>query len=165
MEGGTILIFVTVGSQKFQFNRLLKEIDILVRDKKLTEEVFAQIGYSDYKPKNYKYKEFINRDEFQEIMEKCKIVITHGGTGTIIGAVKKGKRVIGIPRLKRFNEHVDDHQIQIISELKKMEFIYSVEKTEELLDAINKVKDIQFKKYNTSNYEIIHEIDKFIENL
>lgn len=165
MQGGDILIFVTVGSQKFQFNRLLEEIDLLVGERKICNEVFAQIGYSDYKPKNYKYKEFLDRDEFQEIIEKSKKIITHGGTGAIIGAVKKGKKVIGVPRLKKFHEHVDDHQLQIISEFRKMEFIYSINEIEELEEAINRVEDIQFKKYKSNNYDIIHEIDKFIENL
>ena len=55
------MIFVTLGSQKFQFNRLLIEIDRLIEEKKITEEVFAQIGYSDYKPRNYEYKEFLER--------------------------------------------------------------------------------------------------------
>ena len=48
------MIFITLGSQKFQFNRLLIEVDKLIVDGKITEEVFAQIGYSDYKPQNYK---------------------------------------------------------------------------------------------------------------
>ena len=78
------MIFITLGSQKFQFNRLLIEIDRLVEEKKINEEVFAQIGYSDYKPKNYKYKEFLDRDEFAEIMSRCNKVITHGGTGAIV---------------------------------------------------------------------------------
>ena len=61
------MIFVTVGSQKFQFNRLLKAIDTLVKNNSITEEVFAQTGYSDYKPKYYKYREFLNRDEFANL--------------------------------------------------------------------------------------------------
>ena len=54
------MIFVALGSQKFQFNRLLKAVDELQTD----EEIFAQIGYSDYKPRNYKYKEFLDREEY-----------------------------------------------------------------------------------------------------
>ena len=40
------MIFVTLGSQKFQFNRILIEIDKLIEDKYITENVFAQTGYS-----------------------------------------------------------------------------------------------------------------------
>ena len=46
------MIFITVGSQKFQFNRLLEQIDLLIENKIIKEEVFAQIGSSDYIPKN-----------------------------------------------------------------------------------------------------------------
>ena len=81
------MIFVTLGSQKFQFNRLLKAVDELQTD----EKIFAQIGYSDYKPQNYKYKEFLDREEFAAWEQKADIVITHGGTGAIIGAVKIGR--------------------------------------------------------------------------
>lgn len=42
------MIFITLGSQKFQFNRLLKALDDLVEEGAIQEEVFAQIGYSDY---------------------------------------------------------------------------------------------------------------------
>jgi len=92
------MIFITLGSQKFQFNRLLKAVDEQVAAGKITDEIFAQIGASDYKPRNYKYKNFLNRDEFAEWISRADIVITHGGTGAIIGAVKNGKRVIAVPR-------------------------------------------------------------------
>ena len=116
-------IFVTLGSQKFQFNRLLKAIDELYEKKIITLDVFAQIGYSDYLPKNYRYKKFLDRDEFNNEMENADIVITHGGTGAIIGAVKKGKKVIAVPRLAKYGEHVDDHQLQLIEQFDDLNLI------------------------------------------
>ena len=105
-------IFITLGSQKFQFNRLLKAVDELCEKGTIdAEDVFAQIGYSDYIPKNFSYKKFLDRDEFSNEMEKANIVITHGGTGAIIGAVKKGKKVIAVPRRAKYGEHVDDHSL------------------------------------------------------
>lgn len=156
------MIFVTVGSQKFQFNRLLKEIDKLVGEEKITEEVFAQTGYSDYEPINYKYKNFLDRDEFSDIMSKCDKVVTHGGTGAIVDAVKQEKKVIAVPRLKEFGEHVDDHQLQIINEFKKMNFIKSVDKIKDLNDIINKIKDFKFSKYVSNTRAITESIDNFI---
>ena len=106
-------IFITLGSQKFQFNRLLRAVDELCEKGTVDAEyVFAQIGYSDYLPKNFSYKKFLDRDEFSKEMGKADIVITHGGTGAIIGAVKKGKKVIAVPRRAQYGEHVDDHQLQ-----------------------------------------------------
>ena len=157
------MIFVTLGSQKFQFNRLLIEIDRLVEEGKITEEVFAQTGYSDYEPKNYKYKKFLDRDEFSKIMSLCETVITHGGTGAIIGAIKKGKKIIAVPRLARFGEHVDDHQLQIINEFKKMDFIVANKKIEELNETLKSSEKFRFKKYESNTNRIISSIEKFIE--
>lgn len=61
-------IFITLGSQKFQFNRLLKAVDELCERGTIeAADVFAQIGYSDYLPKNFNYKKFLDRDEFNMI--------------------------------------------------------------------------------------------------
>ena len=159
------MLFITVGTQKFQFNRLLKEIDKLIEEKIITEEVFSQIGHSDYRPKNYKYKDFIDRDEYEDIMKKCEMVITHGGTGAIIGALKKGKKVVAIPRLKKFNEHVDDHQIQIITEFEKVGLIVGIKRIDMLNKAITNIDKIDLKEYISNTNNIIKEIEIFIENL
>lgn len=158
------MIFVTVGSQKFQFNRLLKEIDRLIEENKIKEEVFAQIGYSDYIPKNYKYKKFIDRDKFKEVMDKCDKVITHGGTGAIIDAVKLEKKVIAIPRLKNYGEHVDDHQVQIVNQFEKLNLIMKIDDISDLNESLNLITLNQFKKYISNTHNIIESIDKFIEN-
>ena len=144
------MIFVTLGSQKFQFNRLLKEIDILVKEKIIKDDVFAQIGYSDYLPQNYQYKKFLNRDEFAEMEGKADVVITHGGTGAIIGAVKKGKKVIAFPRLAMYGEHVDDHQIQLIEQFNEMKLIYSCNDVQELKTAIEEVRTKKYDDYHSN---------------
>lgn len=159
------MIFVTLGSQKFQFNRLLIEIDRLVDEGKITEEVFAQTGYSDYEPKNYKYKDFLDIDEFSEIMNKCDKVITHGGTGAIIGAVKQGKKVIAVPRLARYGEHVDDHQLQIIEQFVDMNFIKGIIDNMEINSIIEKIDSEEFQEYKSNTNRIVNRIDKFINNI
>lgn len=158
------MIFVTVGSQKFQFNRLLIEIDRLIEERVITEEVFAQIGYSDYKPKNYRFKEFLDRDEFTYVMNKCDKVITHGGTGAIIGAVKRGKKVIAVPRLAKYGEHVDDHQLQIINEFNKINIIKSINEMKEIEICIKSIDELRFNKYLSNTDIIIKSIERFIDN-
>ena len=154
------MIFVTLGSQKFQFNRLLKAVDELQTD----EEIFAQIGYSDYKPQNYNYKELLDREEFAAWEEKADIVITHGGTGAIIGAIKKGKKVIAVPRLAKYGEHVDDHQMQLINQFKNLNLIYACTDGD-LQRALNTVKNTNYNKYQSNTEKIISSIDAFIISL
>lgn len=157
------MIFITLGSQKFQFNRLLKSIDHLVESGKINEKIFAQIGYSDYTPLNYEYKQFLDRDEYMKIICESDIVITHGGTGAIIGAVKKKKKVIAVPRLAQYNEHVDDHQLQIVEQFRDLKLIYECIDTEKLSEALNIVKNFEFKSYQSNTKTIIDSIVQFIE--
>lgn len=157
------MIFVTVGSQKFQFNRLLKKIDELIESGDIKEEVFAQIGVSDYTPKNYNYKDFVTQDEFKEYMDKADLIITHAGTGAIVTALKKEKKVIAIPRLSEYGEHVDDHQIQLIDEFKEMNFIEPVYKIDELKLAIKNVREKTYNKYKSNTQKILDDIELFIE--
>lgn len=158
------MIFVTLGSQKFQFNRLLKELDKLVKDGVIKEEIFVQTGYSDYIPRNYKFKNFLDRDEFSKVIEQCDKVITHGGTGAIIGAVKKNKKVIAVPRSKEFNEHVDNHQYDIVSEFSNMNLILGLNSIDELKDALKIIENKKFENYESNSLEIINDIDCFVNN-
>ena len=157
------MIFVTVGSQKFQFNRLLEKVDELIDKGKITDKVFAQIGVSDYKPKNYKYIDFMSQNEFDKKIEEADLIITHAGTGVIVNSVKKGKKVIGVPRLSKYGEHVDDHQIQLIDEFSKLNFIESCNDVDSLDKAIENFKVKKYDKYVSNTEKIIKNIEKFIE--
>lgn len=159
------MIFVTLGSQKFQFDRLLKTIDELVEKRIIKERVYAQVGYSNYEPCNYEYKSFLDREEFAKVMSESDLVITHGGTGAIIGAVKKGKKVIAVPRLSKYHEHVDDHQLQIIEQFSTMNIIYPCYDLDALEIAIDETKDSVFNTYISNTNKIIASIEKFIDSM
>lgn len=156
------MIFVTLGSQKFQFNRLLQKLDELVGQGVIQEEMFAQIGYSDYKPKHYACKAFLNRGEFAEMQEKADIVITHGGTGAIIGAVKKGKKVLAVPRLAKYGEHVDDHQIQLLQQFDGMGIIEACYELVDLEKALKKLSESEYQSYSSNTETILSSIDNFL---
>lgn len=157
-----LMIFITTGSQKFQFNRLLKKIDELISDGTITDKVFAQSGYSDYKPENYEYKDFLNRDEFAQKMGESDIVITHGGTGAIIGAVKKGKKVIAVPRLAKYGEHVDDHQLQLLAQFADMNIICSCNEIDKLGDCLISIENMNFREYQSNTMTIIEDIEAYL---
>lgn len=159
------MIFVTVGSQKFQFNRLLKKIDELIEKKVIKEKVYAQVGVSDYKPQHFEYVDFMTQDEFAKNTDKADIIITHAGTGVIVNALKKGKKVVAIPRLAKYGEHVDDHQIQLIKEFDEMNFIEPVYDLENLESALGKVKTKKYNKYISNTDAIIEDIERFIEEI
>lgn len=156
------MIFITLGSQKFQFNRILKEVDRLIVNGVIDEEVFAQIGNSDYEPQKYSYRRFLSREEFAQKQEECNIVITHGGTGAIIGALRKGKKVIAVPRLAKYGEHVDDHQLQLLHQFDDMHLIEPCYDVEKLKDAYQRLLVTDYKQYISNTNEVIGIIDRII---
>ena len=158
------MIFITLGSQKFQFNRILKEVDKLIEDGVITDTVFAQIGNSDYEPENYSFKRFLNREEFAQKQSECDIVITHGGTGAIIGALKKGKKVIAVPRLAKFGEHVDNHQLQLLHQFDEMHLIEPCYEIEMLEEAYHKLAVTEYREYVSNTDAVINAIDKIIKD-
>jgi Uncharacterized conserved protein len=156
------MIFITLGSQKFQFNRLLKAVDEQAADGRIKDRLFAQIGASDYYPKNYDYKDFLDRNEFRDQMSRADIVITHGGTGAIISAVKQGKKVIAVPRLAKFGEHVDDHQLQLIEQFRELNLICECHDCDEIWKSVEKVKNIEYNGYESNTNRIIEDIEEFV---
>lgn len=159
-------IFITLGSQKFQFNRLLKAVDELCENQIVdAEDVFAQIGYSDYLPKNYNFKKFLDRDEFSAEMDKAEIVITHGGTGAIIGVVKKCKKVIAVPRRAKYREHVDDHQLQLIKQFDELNLICSCRDMNKLGKALEIVQQTKYNNYESNTFNIINSIENYIKEI
>ena len=156
------MIFITLGSQKFQFNRILKEVDRLIENGVITDKVFAQIGNSDYEPLHYEYKKFLSREEFSEWQGKCDIVITHGGTGAIIGALRKGKKVIAVPRLAKYGEHVDDHQLQLLRQFDEMHLIEPCYEIDDLENVYHKLMKTEYKSYVSNTKAVIESIDNTI---
>lgn len=107
-----VLIFVTVGSRNYPFDRLFQKLDELYEDGILTEPMFAQTGTSTYQPKHYEHKDFISQEKFLENVHEAGIVVSHGASGSIMKALNAGKKVIAVTRLQKYGEHINDHQIQ-----------------------------------------------------
>ena len=114
------MIFVTVGSQKFPFDRLIRQVDRMAEDRTITGEVVVQTGHSGYVPRFCRGRAFYDREEFGALLERCDILITHGGAGTMIDAIRRGKKIIAVPRLARYGEHVDDHQMELTQRFHEM---------------------------------------------
>lgn len=159
------MIFVTVGSQKFQFDRLLQCLDQLIEKGIIRDDVMAQIGVSQYVPKHFRYVPFMDREEFSRQVDACTVLITHGGTGAIIGAVKKGKKVIAVPRLSQYGEHVDDHQLQLIHQFDDLNLICPCYDLEDLGKCCERIGEMQFRPYLSNTHRIIESIDSYLSGL
>lgn len=159
------MIFVTVGTQKFQFNRLLEKVDQMAGDGRVEEEIVMQTGASDYVPHSCRYQAFYDRERFREMVEKCSVLITHGGTGTIVEAVKRGKKTIAVPRLARYGEHVDDHQLQLLERFHEMNLIYACADPEALPQMLREIRDHRFDVWRSNTEAFVTAIDEDIRLL
>lgn len=158
------MIFVTVGSQKFPFDRLLRTVDQMVRDQMIADEVFMQTGTSSYVP-ICRHQPFCSRELFEEMMEQCDILITHGGAGTMIDAVRMGKKVIAVPRLTRFGEHVDDHQLELTEQLHRMNLVCACLDASRLASALETVRNHRFDAFPSNTETFIASLDGYLSTL
>lgn len=157
------MIFVVLGTQKFQLNRLLRFLDKCVADGSITEEIVAQIGYSDYLPKHYSYHEFLNKQEFDDTIARADIIIAHSGVGTIISAISKNKPVIVYPRLSKFKEHIDDHQLDIAYAFDRKHYVMCCYEGDNLLEKLEKCKTFKFEKYVSQREKIVGIIQDYLQ--
>ena len=106
------MIFVTVGTHEQPFNRLVKAVDELKRDGVITEDVIMQTGFSTYEPKYCQWSKLIPYQQMIKNVEDARIVITHGGPASFVMPLQIGKTPIVVPRQKKYDEHVNDHQVE-----------------------------------------------------
>ncbi|MBS5089095.1 MAG: multidrug MFS transporter [Streptococcus lutetiensis] len=144
------MIFVTVGTHEQPFNRLIKEVDRLVETGIIKDEVFIQTGYSTYEPKFCKWSSLISFDKMNELMQTSDIIITHGGPATFMSAIANSKKPIVVPRQEKYDEHVNDHQVDFAHQVKeRYDSIEVVTEISELGDYLN--QDLKIDSSGSSN--------------
>ena len=126
------MIFVTVGTNEARFDRLLHAVDALVLD----EEIVVQCGASPVRPSNAHCVEFLSFDDMVEHMRRARIVVAHAGVGTVLVARANGHRAIVVPRLQRYGEAVDNHQVDFARRLHGVGLVHLVEDPYDLEEAL-----------------------------
>lgn len=144
------MIFVTLGTQKFRFNRFVEYLDRYIKDSKLDEEVVIQSGFTVVESEHLKVYDFMSKEAYEEKLSKCRVLITHAGVGSIINGLKKGKKIIVMPRMKKYDEHIDDHQFQIATKFSQLGYILSCNSYDEFVYCIENV-DSFVSSYDSLN--------------
>lgn len=163
------MILVLLGTQNNSFHRLLEKVDELIEKDVVNEKILVQAGYTKYESKNMRIFDLIPQEELDRYQEQADLIITHGGVGSIISSIKKGKKVIAVPRLHEYQEHVNDHQKQIVESFNKKGYIIGIDDVEELESAIIRMQDFTPVKYEEnkekSNSKMLKIIEEFIEKI
>lgn len=159
------MIFVTLGTQDKSFSRLLKAIDKEIEKGTIKDKVVVQAGLTKYKSKNMEIFDLIPADKFDQYIEKSDLVITHGGAGSILTALKKNKKVIAAARLSKYKEHTNDHQKQIVKEFSDEGYILELNDFNKLGKLIEKSKKFKPKKFMSNTKNIIKLLEDYIEDV
>lgn len=154
--------FITVGATR-QFDRLIKQVDQLVASGKIKGNIFAQIGHSNYTPKNIEYTRFLPYSEMKNKLARSKTVISHGGVGTIITALKNNSKIIAVPRTSKHNEHIDDHQFEIVNYFAKLGILIPCLELKSLTTILSEIDKFKFENINFKS-ELFSDISRYIEN-
>lgn len=137
------MIFVTVGTHEEQFNRLVEYMDKLRGANIIDEDVIIQTGFSTYEPKNCRWQKLYPYHTMIEMVEKARIVITHGGPSSFFMPLQVGKIPIVVPRQKAFGEHVNNHQLDFARKVaQRQKSIIVIENIEDLKHTILNYEDI-----------------------
>ena len=161
------MIFVTVGIHEQAFNRLVEYMDKWAFEH--DEEVIIQTGFSTFEPKNCQWSKLYPYSEMVEMVDKARIVITHGGPSSFIMPLQIGKIPIVVPRKKEYDEHVNDHQVDFCNQVAKRQGnIIVVEDVSKLADTLARYEEIVNGMRNglkSNNEKFCEEFEKIVNEM
>lgn len=146
------MIFITTGTQE-PFDRLIKVIDeiaICFPEEKFVVQAFEK----EYTPKNIKIEKFIHPERFNNIFDNANLIISHAGMGTILSAMSKKKPIIVMPRLLRYKEHRNEHQLATAKKMKELNYV-------EVAFDENELKKLLMSLLGNKRYKSLHEIQNY----
>ena len=136
------MIFISAGNNELSFIRLFKSFEnIFCKLKKKKLKVICQVGYTDYTNENFHIVKFLEKKNFNELVKKSSLFISHAGAGSVIDSIINKKIPILLPREKKFNEHIDNHQIELYHKLTKIN----------LASPLNQIYSMSNKKFKRIN--------------
>jgi UDP-N-acetylglucosamine transferase subunit ALG13 len=157
------VIFVTVGAQ-MPFDRLVRAVDQWAGENG-RDDVFAQIGQSEYLPTNIQWTNFLEPEEFKRKYETAKVIVAHAGTGSIITALQLGKPVLVMPRRANLRETRNDHQIATSEQFRRFDSVEVAWDEKELFTKLEGIDNLRGSQRINSyaSRELVTAIREFID--
>lgn len=161
------MIFVTVGNARQGFRRLLEAIDELAGQGVWAgEQVFLQTGNNpDFTPRHSQYKDFLQADEFARRLGEADVIVSHGGCGTLLNAFQLGRVPVVMPRRKKYGEHINDHQLQLVEALASEKRIIPAYEPAELLKCIDDARQCRVSSVPVRPSKMVSLVAQAIEQL
>jgi UDP-N-acetylglucosamine transferase subunit ALG13 len=113
------MIFVVLGTWEMPFARPLAEIERATANGALDEPVIVQCGKTAYESPRMTLVPFFDTQALEAMYDRASLIISQAGIGSIMTGLRKHKKVIAIARRRMYDEHIDDHQLEILDVFSK----------------------------------------------
>lgn len=133
------MIFLSLGTHEQPFERALD----LVLAGRGTRALVVQHGHTAARSEvlDVEWRQYVPFEEMMELISAAEVVIAHAGVGTLMTAVRLGRRPIVLPRLAEHGEHVDDHQVHLTRRLDELGLVAAgIRTADDLAKAIDGVQ-------------------------
>lgn len=158
-----LMILVSLGTQDREFPRLLEAIEKQIIKGNIKEKVIVQAGVTHFESSHMEIFDLIPSKDFSKLLEECRVLICHGGVGTIIGGLQKKKPIIAAARLKEFGEHQNNHQKQIIAEFQKKHYLLSLDDFDALDKVLEEANHFVPHPYESHTKQFIRVLEDYIQ--
>ena len=159
------MILVLLGTHELPFTRLLKEVEKLKLYGVTEDEIIVQNGNTLFESNFMTLMPFVSYDEMEELVDKARLIITHAGTGSILSGLKKGKKIIAAPRLAKYGEHNDDHQLEIAQVFEEQGHILVWRDGDKLEDLVKKAENFLPTPFLSKKEKMIEILKNFIDSI
>lgn len=157
------MILVTLGTQDKSFDRLLKVIENAKIKNVIKDDIIVQAGFTKYKSKYMKIFDFCSQNKMNNLVKKCNLLITHAGVGSIVLGLSHNKKIIASPRLSKYKEHTNDHQLQILKKFSDASYIIPFNDGDDFEEVYKKALKFKPRKYVDNSKKIVKVIDEYLQ--
>jgi len=155
------VIFVITGTNGPSFDRLLRAVEDVETD----EPLLVQHGPSTVRPANASCVAYLSLPETIEQIRSARLVVTHGGVGSILVCLANGKRPIVVPRLARHGEVADDHQVSLGRRLERERLVVFVEEPRDLPQALRMHDDVALNVATDGERPLLDDLRRYLADV
>ena len=157
------MILVVLGTQDKRFERLLKVVEEAIAQGVIKEEVMVQAGCTVYDSSKMNVVDYVDMTTFEQWMKDCRLLITHGGVGTIMSGLRNKKPVIACARLAKYGEHHNDHQCEIIETFYGKGYLIPLRDGQSLKEALSAAENLVVPEVESNNHKMIELLSNYLE--
>jgi UDP-N-acetylglucosamine transferase subunit ALG13 len=160
---GILMILVTLGTQDKQFPRLLVAVQKAVDEGAIHDRIVVQAGHTKFESKDMELFDFIEQEKFASFLNQADLVITHGGVGTIMTALREHKKILAAARLVQYGEHQSDHQVELLESFEADHYLIYMKDLSDIRPYLKQAETFEPKAYVSNQQNMIHLLEDWID--